>query len=332
MALITFTQKGLYCSQADLYIDPWRPVKYAVITNGHGDHARPGHVNYLCTPATLPILRLRLGEEIKAETLQYGEKKKINGVTISFHPAGHIIGSAQVRLEYQKEIWVVSGDYKIRKDPFAEAFEPVKCDHFVTESTFGLPVYRWPDEEEISRQVNSWWKQNRDAGKVSVIGAYALGKAQRILAMLDTDIGPVFTHGAVENVNATFRTNGIRLPKTIQVETDQPKDIYKGGIVIATPSGMGSTWMRRFAPYSTAMASGWMMLRGTRRRRSVDRGFTLSDHADWQGLNSAIKETGAENIYVTHGYSGIFSSWLKEQGLNAIEVDTQFEGESIDQQ
>jgi putative mRNA 3-end processing factor len=332
MALITFTSNGLYCRQADAYVDPWKPVERAIITHAHSDHARSGHKHYLCTKGTEPILRLRLGEGIQAQAEEFGSKVIMNGVKVSFHPAGHLLGSAQVRLEYKGEIWVISGDYKVRKDRLSEHFEPVKCQHFVTESTFGLPVYQWQHEDIVADKVNTCWKNSVADGKVPVIGAYALGKAQRILSLLNTEIGPVYTHGAVENVNQAFRENGVRLKDTIPVSDVKDKTDFLGGIVIATPSAFGSSWMKRFGTYTSAFASGWMMLRGTRRRMSVDQGFVISDHADWAGLNSAIEATGAENIYVTHGYTSIFSQWLREKGLNASEVKTEFEVETLEQQ
>jgi len=332
MALITFSSKGLYCRQADAYIDPWKPVDRAIITHAHSDHARPGHKRYLCTKGTEPILRLRLGQALNIQSEDFETTVSLNGVHVSFHPAGHLLGSAQVRLEYKGEVWVISGDYKVRQDRLSEPFEPVNCHHFVTESTFGLPVYQWQDEDVVADQINSWWKNSAAAGKIPVIGAYALGKAQRILSLLDTSLGPIYTHGAVENVNQALRDHGVVLKETVPVNPNQKKGDFTGGIVLATPSAFGSSWMKRFSPYTTAFASGWMMLRGTRRRMSIDQGFVVSDHADWVGLNTAIEATGAENVYVTHGYSSILARWLTEKGLNASEIKTEFEGETLEQQ
>ncbi len=330
MALLEFNENGIYCPKADVYIDPWKPVRKALITHGHADHSRPGHDAYLSTSSAAPVIRYRLGRDISLETIEYGQIKKINGVSFSFHPAGHILGSAQIRIEYKGEIWVVSGDYKRENDGLSEPFEPVKCHTFITECTFGLPVYNWPDQKDVFADIEGWWRQNREEGKVSVITAYALGKAQRLLANLPQDIGPVFTHGAVENVNEVIRQQGVALPETIRVIPELTKKDFDGGLVIATPSALGSAWMKRFPKYSTAMVSGWMALRGTRRRRSADRGFVLSDHADWEGLNTTITETGADKIFVTHGYTSIFKKWLEEKGLNAHEVTTGFVGESDD--
>jgi len=324
--MLKFTDRGIYCPKADVYIDPWKPVDRALITHGHADHSRWGHKKYLSTSAAAPVIKQRLGD-ISIETIDFGERKLINGVSFSFHPAGHIIGSAQIRVSYKGETWVVSGDYKPEPDGISEDFEVVKCDHFITESTFGLPIYKWKPQEEVFREINNWWRTNKEEGKVTILTAYALGKAQRVIQNLDESLGTIYTHGAVENVNETIREQGIKLKPTKRVTSEQNPKEYKGNIVVATPSAIGSPWVKKFRPFSVGIASGWMALRGARRRRAVDRGFVLSDHADWIGLNKAIKETQAENVYVTHGYTHIFSKWLNENGLNAKIVETQYEGE-----
>ncbi len=323
MALLEFTPKGIHCPQADVYIDPWRPVRRALITHGHADHARWGHDHYLCTKSAKPVMRYRLGP-VDIETVEYGEKVTINGVQFSFYPAGHIIGSAQIRVEYKGEVWVASGDYKTEDDGISEAFEPVKCHAFITESTFGLPVYEWQPQAGIFEDINAWWRKNKEEGKTTLLAGYSLGKAQRLLHGLDTSIGKIYTHGAVENTNEVLRKQGIPLPETIRVTRNIKKKEYPGHLVIAPPSAIQSAWAKKFRPYSTGIASGWMGLRGTRRRRSADRGFVLSDHADWNGLNEAIKATGAEHIFVTHGYTDVFAKWLNEQGYNAAEVKTEY--------
>lgn len=328
MPLLEFQAEGIYCSAGDFYIDPWKPVRNAVITHGHADHSRWGHGHYLATRLAAPVIRYRLGQDIRLEAAEYGEVIRRNGVSVSFHPAGHIVGSAQVRVAYKGEVWVVSGDYKVEDDGISTPFEVVPCHSFVTESTFGLPVYRWRPQEEVYGEINAWWRQNTGEGKTSVLTAYALGKAQRVLMHADQSIGPVFTHGAVENVNQVIRDQGMPLPPTTKVESHHTARDFRTALVIATPAALGSSWMKKFRPYSTGMASGWMALRGARRRRSADRGFVLSDHADWPGLNQAIRATGAENIYVTHGYTGIFVNWLRENGWNAHEVKTEYEGET----
>jgi putative mRNA 3-end processing factor len=326
MPLLEFTKRGIYCPQADVYIDPWKPVSKALITHGHADHSRFGHKSYLCTKSAKPVIRYRLGP-IAVQTVDYGETTTINGVKISFHPAGHIIGSAQIRLEYQGEVWVVSGDYKVEKDGLSEAFEPVRCHSFITESTFGLPVYTWQPQQEIFDDINHWWQQNKALGKVSLLTAYALGKAQRLIHHLDDSIGTIYTHGAVENVNEVIRQQGVHIKPTTRIRQGMKAKEFIGNIVIAPPGAVGSPWVRRFKPLSIGMASGWMSIRGARRRRSADRGFVLSDHADWAGLNQAIEATGAERVFVTHGYTDIFKKWLLDQGYDAHIVDTEYEGE-----
>lgn len=328
--LLEFTDNGIYCKQADVYIDPWKPVDKALITHGHADHSRWGNKYYLCTHAAKPVINYRLGLNINIESVDFGEVRTINGVKFSFHPAGHIIGSAQIRVEYKGEVWVASGDYKTENDGISEAFEPVRCHAFITESTFGLPVYDWKPQSEVYDQMNKWWAQNKQEGKVTIMTAYALGKAQRILQHLDERIGRIYTHGAVENVNEVIRAQGISLKSTIRVSDEVKKEDFKGGLVLTTPGSIGSSWLKRFPSFEIGTASGWMTLRGARRRRAVDRGFVLSDHADWKGLNEAVLATEADRVYVTHGYTHIFSKWLTEKGIQSFTVETQFEGETLD--
>lgn len=321
-ALLTFRPEGIYCAQGDFYVDPWRSVPRALITHGHADHARTGMGSYLCTDIAAPVLRHRLGQ-IDVDTLTYGEPRNINGVQVSFHPAGHVPGSAQIRVAYKGEAWVVSGDYKVEDDGLSTPFEPIACQHFITESTFGLPVFRWRPQVEIAAEINAWWTDCASAGKIPMLGAYSLGKAQRLLCMLDGP-GPILTHGAIEGTNTVLRAQGINLPETQQVTADTKGKDHPGALVIAPPSALTSTWARRFGPRETGFASGWMALRGIRRRRAGDRGFVISDHADWPGLLQAIAATGAENIYVTHGYTDIFSKYLTEAGWSARIVETEF--------
>ncbi|ADR21126.1 DNA ligase-associated DEXH box helicase [Marivirga tractuosa] len=329
-SLLKFTDNGIYCPEGEFYIDPWRPVKKALITHAHADHSRPGHQHYLAHLHSETIMRQRLGVNIQIETINYDESININGVKVSFHPAGHIPGSAQIRIEYKGKIAVVSGDYKLEDDGLSTPFESINCHEFVTETTFGLPIYQWKPQSETFNEINHWWKKNKADGKTSVIFAYALGKAQRIMKNVDTNIGKIYTHGAVESATEALRKTGLDLPETTKITNDIPKKEYQGNLVIATPASIGTTWMKKLAPYSTGIASGWMMLRGTRRRKAADRGFVLSDHADWNGLLEAVKLSEAETIYSTHGYSNVFTKYLQEQGLNAISLDTQFEGESLD--
>jgi putative mRNA 3-end processing factor len=328
MPLLQFTNKGIYCPIADVYIDPWRPVKKAFLTHGHADHARFGSEQYLCTKLALPVIKYRLGK-INISGVDYNEDVIVNGVKFSFHPAGHVIGSAQIRVEHKGEIWVVSGDYKLEDDGLATPFEPVKCNHFVTESTFALPVYQWKPQHEVMNEINGWWQKCKDDNKVALLTAYSLGKAQRIIQNVDHNIGPIFTHGAVENINQVIRDQGIALAATTQITKETSKSDLKGALVICPPSAVDTPWAKKLKPYSVGVASGWMALRGQRRRRAADRGFVLSDHADWNGLLKAIDATEAENIYVTHGYSNIFSKYLREEkGLNAQVLETEFKIET----
>lgn len=328
---LTFTDRGIYCAAGDFYIDPWKPVARALITHGHADHARWGHDSYLCTDIAAPVMRHRLGA-INIETIPYGAHRQIGDAVVSFHPAGHVPGSAQIRVEVAGEIWVASGDYKLEDDGLSTPFEPVRCHHFITESTFGLPVFRWQPQAVVAAQINTWWAACRDAGQTAFLGAYALGKAQRLLSMLDPDIGPVLTHTAIENTNVILRAQGIALPDTVRADASLDPKAHTGALVLATPSALDSAWARKFGPRQTAFASGWMTMRGVRRRRSGDRGFVISDHADWQGLLDAITLTNAENIYVTHGYTDIFNVYLNDNGWVSQVVPTQFEGETLDPQ
>ncbi len=325
--VLTFTEDGIYCPAGDFHIDPWRPVARALITHGHADHARPGMGAYLATDRALPVIRHRLGD-ITADAIAYGETRTIGGAQVTFHPAGHLPGSAQIRVEVAGEVWVVSGDYKTTPDGLAEPFEPVRCHSFITECTFGLPIFTWQPQQEVAAQINQWWSSNRAEGRFSLLGAYSLGKAQRLMSLIDPQ-GPILTHGAVEATNAVLRAQAYALPETVQVTPDMNVKDYPGALVIAPPSALGSAWARRFGRASTGFASGWMRLRGIRRRRAMDRGFVLSDHADWPGLHEAIAATGAENIYVTHGYTDIFARHLNEIGYTARIVPTRF-GEEED--
>ena len=329
MSALTFTPSGIYCAAGDFYIDPWRPVDRALITHGHADHARPGMGSYLATDLAAPVMRHRLGD-IALDTVRYGETRVIGGATVSFHPAGHVPGSAQIRVEVAGEAWVASGDYKVVDDSLSTPFEPVNCHSFITESTFGLPVFRWQPQDVVAAELNRWWAACAAVGKTAFLGCYALGKAQRLLTLLDPEQGPILTHAAIENTNAVLRAQGLSLPDTIRADADLvPKD-HPGAIVLCPPSAIGSAWARKFGPQDTGFASGWMALRGIRRRRAGDRGFVISDHADLTGLLDAIKATSAENIYVTHGYTDIFSRYLNENGWNAQVVPTEFGGEEED--
>ncbi|MBU70470.1 MAG: DNA ligase-associated DEXH box helicase [Cupriavidus sp.] len=329
--LIVARPEGLYCPPGDFYIDPWRPVARAVITHAHSDHARFGHAHYLCAEPGRGVLLARL-PGISLDTLPYGQRITHHGVTLSLHPAGHVLGSAQVRLEHGGQVWVASGDYKVEADGTCDPFEPVRCDTFITESTFGLPIYRWPTQATLMAEIFHWWQVNAAAGRASVLYCYAFGKAQRILhglmrhagAALEMP-GPIVIHGAMTNLNRAYAEAGVALPPTLTT-ADLParSPALQRALVVAPPSAQRSTWLRRFGSASDAFASGWMQLRGTRRRRGVDRGFALSDHADWPGLLSAIDATGAQRVIVTHGNVPVMVRYLSEQGLSAEAFTTEF--------
>ncbi len=325
--LLRNTESGLFCPAGNFYIDPWRPVDFAVITHGHSDHARWGSRNYLVSEPGFYVCRERLGPEAKIESIPYGTVIYRDGVKISLHPAGHILGSAQVRLEHLGEVCVVSGDYKLEADGTCDPFEPIRCDMFVTESTFGLPIYRWRPQSEIFEEVNDWWRDNQAKERTSVLFGYSLGKSQRILKGIDPAIGPIFVHGAVERFLPIYRNAGIDLPQTLKANAENARAAHGKGLIIAPPSADNTPWLRKFGEYSTALASGWMTIRGTRRRRGLDRGFILSDHVDWNDLLRAIKETQAETIWVTHGYTAPVVRWLRDNGWQAEAIKTHFEAE-----
>ncbi|MEM9006313.1 MAG: ligase-associated DNA damage response exonuclease [Cyanobacteria bacterium P01_F01_bin.86] len=327
MSLITVRAEGLYCEAGDFYIDPWRPVDTALITHAHADHARSGCQQYVATAISEGILRKRLGQKIALQGVQYGEKLKFGDTWVSLHSAGHVMGSAQVRVESQDEVWVVSGDYKRCADPTCEPFEVVPCDVFITEATFGLPIYKWDSGEVTSRRIYDWWQA--DLARPSILFCYAFGKAQRVLSELRryTD-QTVYVHGAIATLNEIYEAQNIALLPTVSTSDLERSYKYAGDLILAPPSGHRSTWMKRFKSPQTAFASGWMAVRGARRRRGYERGFVLSDHADWSSLIRTIQATGARQVYVTHGQNDVLSRYLREVcGIQAEPLETLFEGE-----
>lgn len=325
--LVVLRPEGLYCPAGDFHIDPWRPVPRAVITHGHGDHARSGSGEYHTTAAGLPILRWRLGEQRYA-VHAYGEAFNLGAARVSLHSAGHVLGSAQVRIETDAGVWVASGDYKRQPDPTCAPFEVVPCDTFITESTFGLPIYRWPSTADVARDIVAWRDECAAEGVAAVLFCYALGKAQRLLAELAacTDT-PAYVHGAIASGVAVYREAGIRMLETIPIDEQAKGTDYAGKLVLAPPSAAGSPWMRRFRRAQTGFASGWMLLRGNRRRRNVDRGFVVSDHADWPALLSTIADTGASRVIATHGNTDALVRVLDERGARASTFSTDYGGE-----
>ncbi|WP_400263230.1 ligase-associated DNA damage response exonuclease [Sphingobacterium sp. SG20118] len=323
MGLISFTNRGIYCQQGDFYIDPWLPVDYAVTTHGHADHVRWGNKYYLCHHLTKAIIKCRISEDLIVESLGYGETITRNGVQISFHPAGHVIGSAQVRLAYKGEVCVLSGDYKTEYDGISTAFEPVKCHTFVSESTFGLPIYNWLPQETIFQDINQWADQNREEHKTTVLIAYSLGKAQRLMQNL-AGHSPIYVHRSIARLNAAIQQAGVSLPSYTEISAETGKDELQAGILIVPPAMRDTKWIKSLHTAAVGVCSGWMQVRSHRRWQSADAGFALSDHADWNGLIDAIRATEAEKIYVTHGFTSVFARYLTEQGLDAEAVSTQF--------
>ncbi len=321
--LIEFSDKGLYCRQGNFYIDPWKPVDRAIITHAHSDHMRAGSKWYLCHYYTKPLLLARLGEH-PVQTVEWNETVDMNGAKVSLHPAGHIIGSSQIRVEYKGEVWVVSGDYKIKDDGISGAFEPVKCNVFITESTFGLPIYKWKPQADIYDDIKSWIGRNKEKGVSSVLIAYSLGKGQRVLQPVSEMTDTIYVHGAIANMQRALEESGWNFPQVERITPETPKSKLAGSVVIAPPSADGTPWMKKFSPFAVGVCSGWMQVRGSFRRRNADAGFALSDHADWDGLLEAIHATEAEKVYATHGFQSALSRYLNEHGIEAGEVHTEY--------
>ena len=330
MHILNFTDKGIYCIPGKFYIDPWKPVDYALITHGHADHARWGMTKYLCHHLTVPILHIRIGKDIQVQGVGYNEPININGVKVSFHPAGHIIGSAQIRMEYKGKVVVVSGDYKLQNDGLSTVFEPVKCHEFVTESTFGLPIYKWASTEKLNESIQNWVLQNQEIGKTSVFVGYSLGKAQRILNAVN-GIAPIYTHYSIAKLNQAYESAGIQLPNYETLDFRESVQHVNKGIVIVPPSLVDTAILKKIPNMVYAICSGWMQVRGARRWRSADAGFAVSDHADWDDLLKAVKETNAEKVYVTHGQTAVFAKYLNENGIEAVELHTAFGNEDDDE-
>ncbi|MDX1471936.1 MAG: ligase-associated DNA damage response exonuclease [Flavobacteriaceae bacterium] len=323
MKLVRFTKKGIYCIPGKFYLDPWLPVDYAVISHGHADHARWGMKRYLCHQYSKPILQHRIGQDIKVESMGYHETKSINGVEVTFYPAGHLVGSSQIKLEFRGYVVVFSGDYKVQNDALSTPFEPVKCHEFITESTFGLPIYNWLPENELQKKLHDWVALNKSVDRTSVFIGYSLGKSQRLMKLLE-GLDEIFVHRAIHNLNEAIESAGVQLPKTTLLEYDFKKEDVKNKVVILPPALLGSRMLKKIPNAATAICSGWMQVRGNRRWKAVDAGFPVSDHADWNGLLEAVKLTEAEKVYVTHGSTATFSKYLNEIGINSAEVKTEY--------
>ncbi|MGF1529822.1 MAG: ligase-associated DNA damage response exonuclease [Puniceicoccaceae bacterium] len=325
--LIVVTPEGLYCPPGGFHLDPWRKVSRALISHAHSDHARPGSGAYLLAASGQAVARERIGQSAAIETLSWGEPKVVNGVEVSFHPAGHLLGSAQIRISYRGQIWVYTGDFKRTPDPSCESFEPVPCHTLITESTFGLPIYTWPDPSAVFESIHQWWADNQRHQRTSIIFAYALGKAQRLLAGLNSNLGPIGVHGSVARFLPHYENAGYPLAPALRVTQENQTSFVGKGLIIAPGSTAGSPWLRKFGESSLAFASGWVLVRGNRRQRALDRGFVLSDHADWPDLLQTVRDTGASRVLPTHGYTVPFSRYLREQGIDAEPLETPFSGE-----
>jgi putative mRNA 3-end processing factor len=325
--MLVETAAGLYCPAGGFHIDPWHPVERALITHAHGDHARFGSDAYLCADACAPLLRRRFADEARIESIPYGRAVTLNGVRVSFHPAGHVLGSAQIRVEGKHGVWVASGDYKRAADPTCAPFEPIACHTFITESTFGLPVYHWDPAGDVVAEMRAWWDANRQAGQTSVLFCYTLGKAQRLLAELArVSDRTVYVHGMMRGTIEAYRDAGIAM-LPVETVTDRPAASFAGELVLAPLSARGTPWMRRLGTVSDAFVSGWMRIRSMRRQRGYDRGFVLSDHADWPGILQTVAETGASRVLATHGYARALSRYFAGRGLEAGVIRTAWEGE-----
>ncbi|HET9388146.1 MAG TPA: ligase-associated DNA damage response exonuclease [Steroidobacteraceae bacterium] len=325
--LVTVTANGLYCPAGDFHIDPWKPVPTALITHAHGDHLRHGSTRYIVARPGAPIAKLRLGSDQAVTPVDYGARLTLGATTVSLHPAGHILGSAQVRIEHAGRVWVVSGDYKRQEDPTCAAFEQLECDVFISEATFALPVYRWPSTRLVAQEIVRWWHANRERGLASALFCYALGKSQRVLAELGAlTAEPVYVHGAVDSLVGVYRRAGVGMLPTLSIPNDKKTD-FRGALILAPPSAAGTPWMRRFGEHATGFCSGWMRVRGDRRRRGYDRGFVISDHADWPALLRTCRATKARRILLTHGHSDALARYLTEHDMPSSTLKTDFGAE-----
>jgi putative mRNA 3-end processing factor len=325
--LVVATPRGLYCAAGDFHIDPWQPVSRAFITHAHGDHLRGGSESYVLASPGEGVGRLRLPNDARVDTVPYGEAMQVGATRVSLHPAGHILGSAQLRIEHEGEVWVVSGDYKRDPDPTCAPFEVVPCDVLISEATFALPIYHWPRSADVAADIFRWWQRNRERGLSSLLFVYALGKAQRVLAELTAFTEePVYLHGAVTSITEVYRAAGVKMLPTLSATVAKSRD-YAGALVLAPPSAAGSPWIRRFGEHSSGFCSGWMRVRGDRRRRGYDRGFVLSDHADWPSLLRTFHETGALRVLLTHGHTDTMVRFLREQGVDAATLRTEYGAE-----
>jgi putative mRNA 3-end processing factor len=316
--LLRMTAAGTYCELGGFHIDPCQPVARAVITHAHADHITRGCRSYLTATQGVQLLRSRLNHNAVIQPLDYGAGLDIAGVRVSLHPAGHILGSAQVRMEYGGEVWVFTGDYKTTPDSTCTPFEPVTCHTLITESTFGNPVFRWSESAAVMASVHNWWRANQERGVASLLYAYALGKAQRLWHALDPNIGPIAVHRDVTDNSRFYEQHGVTFPTTFDPHRADSARHWSRGLYIVPPS---SRWRQPFpfhAHYATAFVSGWMLLPGGAEKRRVDTGFALSDHADHAEILATVAASGAERVGVMHGYIDPLVAELNAAGLNAF--------------
>jgi putative mRNA 3-end processing factor len=310
--LLVPTEKGLYVPLGDFYIDPVKPVPRAVITHAHSDHARRGSQAYLCSGPTGPLLRSRLGR-VSIQTLPWGEKITIGEVQVSLHPAGHILGSAQIRIEHRGYVFVVTGDYKSAPDPTAEPWEAISAHAVLSECTFGLPLYRWPNPNKVITEITTWWAACQAHKRIAILLAYSLGKAQRLLASLP-DIGPRYVHPSIAKMTEAYEAQGIRLGSWRPLP---PSGTIEPGALLLLPPQIDPQRLSAFAPYEIGEASGWLLLRKHRRQPHLHQAFVLSDHADFDQLVECLKATGAETFYFTHGYREAMQSYFAAKGYES---------------
>jgi putative mRNA 3-end processing factor len=315
--LLETTPSGLYCRVGDFYLDPTKPVPKAIISHAHADHARPGMGQYISHPITAAVMKRRIAADLTHSCLEYGEQLNINGVQLSLHPAGHIPGSSQIRVEYKGEVWVYSGDYNTEADPTFATFEPIKCNTFITESTFGLPIFKWRESRHICNDIKAWVSQSKEEDLTPVLLAYSLGKAQRLIAGLK-DLRFAL-HGSVSQVCHAL-SPFIDLSNSFFVNSENIRT-ERFDAVIAPPNVFHSNWLNRFGPYSCGFVSGWMAVRANKKKSGYEKGFVISDHADFQNLVTVIKTTRASKVLVTHGYTTSLSRYLNEIGIDACELE-----------
>lgn len=320
MALLRMTTAGLYCEAGGFHIDPTSPVAQAVITHGHADHLTRGCRRYLTAEDGREIVANRLPPHAVITTVRYGETVTLNGVRVSLHPAGHVLGSAQVRVEHQGEVWVVTGDYRVTADPTCAAFEPVRCQTLVTESTFAHPYFQWPAVERVMSEIHDWWRQNQAAGKASFLYAYAFGKAQRVLAGLNADAGMIAVHPQVRDINRCYQNTGVQFPPHQEFDRANLEQNWSRTLLLMPPAARWQQPCPFHGHYATAFVSGWMLLADGPRQRHVSTGFALSDHADHAEIWSTIRATGAERVGVMHGYIDLLVAELQEQGYDAFSL------------